>query len=297
MTNDRFDLDAVLTTALEAALEAGDYFKSRFATELVVKTKSSIADLVTDVDPYCEQLIRTRIHRSFEAHQVLGEESVEPGREASERATRAVAQEPALWIVDPLDGTTNYVNAIPLSVVSIAFASRGELQVGVIYDPYREEVFYAQKGSGARLASRADVVEWLGRATADRQTDRPGMKLSVSSVTEMRRAVVSTGMPMRHVDRDVMTQRVMRLVLEAKSLRTLGAAALHLAYVAAGRIDMFWEYELNAWDVAAGVLLIREAGGVVKDLHGGEYALLTRDIVASGRQETADHIVATLRGE
>lgn len=296
MTNDRFDLDAVLTTALEAALEAGDYFKSRFATELVVKTKSSIADLVTDVDPYCEQLIRTRIHQSFETHQVLGEESVEPGREASERATRAVAEESALWIVDPLDGTTNYVNAIPLSVVSIAFASRGELLVGVIYDPYREEVFYAQQGNGARLASRADVVEWLGRA-ADRQAGLPGMKLSVSSVTEMRRAVVSTGMPMRHVDRDVMTQRAMRLILEAKSLRTLGAAALHLAYVAAGRIDMFWEYELNAWDVAAGVLLIREAGGVVKDLHGGQYSLLTRDIVASGRTDTADHIVATLRGE
>ncbi|EPZ44616.1 inositol monophosphatase family protein [Alicyclobacillus acidoterrestris] len=290
--NETMDLQAVLVTSLEAAIEAGDYFKSRFATELVVKTKSSISDLVTDVDPYCEQLIRTRIKRAFPNHQVLGEEAVEPGREASERATQAVSQAPALWIVDPLDGTTNYVNAIPLSVVSIAFAASGQLQVGVIYDPYREEVFYGEIGRGAYLATRADVVRWL----QDPLQARPGMRLSVSEVSEIDHAVMATGLPMRHVERETLMQRATQLVLQAKSLRALGAAALHMAYVAAGRIDVFWEYELNAWDVAAGVLLIREAGGVTQDLDGRDYSLETRNIVASGRRETVNRIVDTLRG-
>ncbi|WAH35806.1 inositol monophosphatase family protein [Alicyclobacillus dauci] len=286
-------LRLVLRTALEAALEAGDYFRSRFATELVVHTKTSISDLVTDVDPHCERLIHDRIRTSFPDHHVLGEESVGPGHDAAVTATREILADEAVWIVDPLDGTTNFVHAIPLSVVSIAFACQGRIQVGVVCDPYRGEVFYSVRGQGAYLADKSAISDWISRTGES----NPGMKLAVSRIHELERAVISTGLPMRHAERDVMMERTMPLITRAKSLRTLGAAALQLAYVAAGRIDVFWEYELNAWDVAAGVLLIEEAGGTVEDLDGQPYSLVTRDIIASGGREVIQIIQDALASE
>ncbi|MFD1673429.1 inositol monophosphatase family protein [Alicyclobacillus fodiniaquatilis] len=283
----------VLQTAIEAALEAGAYFRSRFATELVVHTKTSPADVVTDVDAHCERIIRGHIEKAFPTHQVLGEEAVEPGREASVQATHQMKDEASLWIVDPLDGTTNFVNAIPLSVVSIAYASHGQIEVGVIYDPYREELFYTVRGQGAHLTTREDAQAWLREST--KRT--PGMRLSVSRVSEIDHAVLATGLPMRHLNRTLMMERTMHIVKRAKSLRTLGAAALHLAYVAAGRIDVFWEFELNAWDVAAGVLLVQEAGGQVSQLDGTDYGLVTRDLIAAGEANLAREICNQLAGD
>lgn len=286
------DTRQALCVALEAALEAGDYFKSRFQTELVVKTKSSPSDLVTDVDPHCEKLIREHIQKHFPEHLILGEESVDPGHDASVAATEAVCEENAVWIVDPLDGTTNFVNAIPLSVVSIALAIQGKIELGVIYDPYRQEVFYAHRGQGVYLADRQDTAEWL----RDGQGKYPGMALEMSDVSELHLAVVATGLPMRHANRQSMMERTTNIICEAKSVRALGAAALHLAYVAAGRIDLFWEYELNAWDMAAGILLVEEAGGHVRALDGSEYTLMTRDVIVTKTKELSDKIRSMLEG-
>lgn len=280
-----------LRTALLAAFDAGGYLKSRYQTELVVKTKSSLADVVTDVDGECERLIRSQILHRFPDHQILGEEDVAPGREAAVEATSQMLGKDHLWIVDPLDGTTNFVCALPLSVVSIGYAQSDVLEVGVVFDPYRDEVFYAVRGRGAYRCSESDVRAWLSES----RDECPGVRLSVSGVEEFAHAVVATGLPIRHRDRERVMVSVSQLISRAKSLRALGAAALHLAYLAAGRIDVFWEFDLNAWDIAAGVLLIQEAGGVVQDMDGQPFRLDTRDITVSSEGRLASEIGRVLR--
>jgi myo-inositol-1(or 4)-monophosphatase len=285
-----------LATALDAALTAGDYFQARVNSDFTVKTKSSPADLVTDIDPACERLIHERIVKDYPDHQFLGEESTLPGSLASMEATRKVVSAEHLWIVDPIDGTTNFVQGLPLSVVSIAYAEQGSVKVGVVYDPYRKEVFYAVKDKGAFCAKSAEIREWLEHPS----DSFVGVRLVASVEERLSHSVVATGFPSRVPNREAVTRAGLLLIMQLKSFRALGAAALHLAYVAAGRLDGFWEYDLNAWDVAAGVLLIQEAGGYVKELGHGKYHLGTRHIVAAGRERLAhqiDRIVNVLNGE
>jgi myo-inositol-1(or 4)-monophosphatase len=279
-----------LITALEAAVEAGRYFKSRIHTELQVKTKSSPSDLVTDVDPACEKMIRQRIAQSFPTHAVLGEETTEPGAVASTRAASEVARVASLWVVDPLDGTTNFVHGLPLSVVSIAYVESGVGQLGVIYDPYRDEIFYGLRGHGAYLTSSTAAMDWAKAPAAE----LPGTSMQVSSVQELRRCIVATGIPTRSPTYQQTTQATVELLHKIKSIRALGAAALHLAYVASGRIDAFWEYDLNAWDLSAGALLVTEAGGCVSELGGGAYNLQVRNILASGQVDIGRQLDAIL---
>ncbi|MCL6446502.1 MAG: inositol monophosphatase [Alicyclobacillus sp.] len=281
------DLRAVLQVAAAAALEAGDYFQAKLDEVKQVKTKSSPSDLVTEVDPACERMIRTRIHAQFPDHAVLGEETTAPGAEASAAAVSAVAAAPSLWIVDPLDGTTNFVYGIPLSAVSIGYAEAGELRIGVIYDPYRQEVFYAVRGSGAWLATKVEMQAWLAQGGT---APWPGRRLAVSTQTELAGSVVATGFPSRASARDKAIAAGLAICGRAKSFRAFGSAALHLAYVACGRIDGFWEHDLNAWDLAGGVLLIQEAGGTVASLSGEAYHLETRDVVATGHSALAETI-------
>jgi myo-inositol-1(or 4)-monophosphatase len=285
-----------LATALDAALTAGDYFQTRVDSDFTVKAKSSPADLVTDIDQACERLIHERIVKDYPDHQFLGEESTLPGSLASMEATRKVVSAKHLWIVDPIDGTTNFVQGMPLSVVSIAYAEQGDVKVGAIYDPYRKEVFYAVRGKGAFCANSAQIREWIKHPS----DSLVGVRLAASAEERLSHSVVATGLPSRAPHREAVTLAGLRLSMQLKSFRALGAAALHLAYVAAGRIDGFWEYDLNAWDVAAGVLLIREAGGYVKELGHGQYHLGTRHIVAAGRERLAhqiESIVNVLNGE
>lgn len=275
---------SLLATALSAAVKAGDYFAERLHAKKQVKTKSSLSDLVTEVDPACEALIRETILAAYPTHEILGEESVAPGSEASAEAANGVAEAPHLWIVDPLDGTTNFVYSIPLSTVSIGYAEAGQLVVGVIYDPYRNEVFYAVRGQGAHRADTDEIVSWLS------QTDAvlPGVDMSVSATETIEEAVVSSGFPTRGDMRHRTTEAGLLLTSRVKNLRALGSAALHLAYVSAGRLDAFWEYDLNAWDLAAGVLLVTEAGGVACDISQAAYTLRTRHIVAAGTSSLAN---------
>jgi len=284
---------SLASAAFRAARAAGDHMIRRYRTELVVETKSSLADVVTDVDRACEEAIRRTLSDAFPHHRVLGEEGVRPGREAAVEALANCLDCTDLWIVDPLDGTTNFVHQLPLSVVSIAYASGGEVNFGVVLDPYRGEWFYALRGQGAYAAGDHDVRAWLAAPSED----WPGKRMRVSGVCELRRAVMATGLPVRHRDRKRVMQRATDVIAEVKSLRTLGAAALHLAYVAAGRIDVFWEFDLNAWDIAAGALLVQEAGGVIQSMQGEPYSLRVRDVCAGSDGEMLRALGARLAAE
>lgn len=286
-------IHAALPVALCAAIEAGDYFASRIQTELIVKTKTTFSDLVTDVDPKCEDMIRKRILATFPDHAMLGEESTAPGADAAVQAVEGIAQTANVWIVDPLDGTTNFVSGLPLSVVSIAYAEAGELKVGVIYDPYRQEIFYAEQNCGSFLSNRDEVLSWLSESE-ELPVRRVGLNLSTSKQTEKERSLFASGYPGRVVNRAVHLQRVLGFAENVKGFRMLGAAALHMAYVASGRLEGYFEYNLNAWDLAAGALMITEAGGYVRDMETGQkYSLLVRNIMAAGNMSILEQIQDT----
>ncbi|OUM94840.1 MAG: inositol monophosphatase [Thermobacillus sp. ZCTH02-B1] len=247
--------------AINCAAKAGEWIKTKVGGYSTLNHKTSHSDLVTEVDKGSENLIRSLILTHFPDHAVLGEEGVEPGPEASIAAINELKDAEYLWIVDPIDGTTNFVHGFPFFSVSIALAHRGEVILGVVYDPSKDELFIAEKGKGAYVRGR---------------------RMQVSREEKLRDSLVATGFP---ADRDgalLLNMRQLEAVApRVRNVRTAGSAALHLAYVAAGRLSAFWEIGLNSWDIAAGALLIQESGGVVTDLEGNPYHLGVRDVVAS----------------
>lgn len=287
---DRVVLRHRLHVLIRAAVLAGQYFAARVEDRQVVTEKTSAADVVTEVDKASEKVIRDLIETTFPDDEMLGEEGTQPGAEAAKTAVAEVRDAPHLWIIDPLDGTTNFVSKIPLSVVSLAYASRGRVMLATIYDPYRDELFYAVRGQGAWLTGGQAALASSGG-------ELPATRLQVSTIGDLRRSVIASGFPTRADGRETAMQNGMRIVRRAKSLRGFGAAALHLAYVAAGRLEGFWEYDLNAWDIAAGSLLVMEAGGVVSDIDGTAYHLAVRNVVACGQPGLAQDIQAFLKGE
>ncbi|WP_079912503.1 inositol monophosphatase family protein [Paenibacillus sp. 32352] len=247
-------------TAGRIAREAGRMIHSRMDTDFSTEQKSSVFDVVTEVDKASEQLIRQRLKEAYPEHGFLGEEeSFAHAGELEERLEQA-KKEPFVWIVDPIDGTNNYVQGIPGFTVSIALACYGELRAGVIYDPCRDEIFWAEKGKGAF---------------------RNGSPITVSNAAELAQTVVGTGFPSKAANRQAVMTSLQEIAPQCRSIRSLGSAALHLAYVASGKLGAFWEYGLNAWDVAAGVLIIEEAGGRVTDTLGNPYQLSVKHIVGS----------------
>ena len=218
--------------AIDCAAKAGKYIKAKLGSYQSLNLKQSPHDLVTEVDKGAEKLIRTLIMTHFPSHSFLGEEGVEAGPEASVKALEDVRDEEYLWIVDPIDGTTNFVHGFPFFVVSIALAHRGEVITGVIYDPLKDELFIAEKGKGAYVH---------------------GMKLEVSSEATLSHSLLATGFPAEQVyalPRNL--KGIQHIAPKVRNIRSAGSAALHLAYVAAGRISGFWEIGLNSWDLAAG---------------------------------------------
>ncbi|RUS46581.1 inositol monophosphatase [Cohnella sp. AR92] len=247
--------------AVNCASKAGEWIKSRMGRFAEPDLKYSMHDLVTEVDKGSERLIRNLIGTHFPTHSFLGEEGVEPGPEASAQALERMSDAEYLWIVDPIDGTTNYVHGFPFFSVSIALAYRGQVIVGVVYDPSRDELFVAERGKGAYVH---------------------GKRMSVSKEPALRQSLVATGLPADHeasLPRNL--KQIQALAPQVRNLRVAGSAALHMAYVAAGRLSGFWEIGLNSWDLAAGALLIEEAGGVVSDQSGEPYHLGVRDVLAS----------------
>lgn len=239
----------MLEFAISVAKEAGALLRDRVNTNFTVSHKGAI-DLVTEVDVASETLIRERLSTRYPRHQILAEEG---GLADSSSDYR--------WIVDPLDGTTNFAHGYPVFCVSIALEHRGEVVLGVVYDPMRDEMFAAERGGGAALNNRS---------------------IQVSKTGELIKSLLSTGFPY-----NIRTAEMTNLdhwtnfAMNAQAVRRDGAAALDLCYVACGRFDGFWELNLSAWDVAAGALIVEEAGGRASDFAGAKLDIYTPQIVAS----------------
>ena len=235
--------------ASRAAREAGNILLHYFehVDALTIKEKQ-VNDFVSEVDKASEQIIIEAIRKAYPDHAILAEES--GSHEGND----------FLWIIDPLDGTTNYLHGFPQFSISIALQYRGELESAVVFDPLRDEMFIANKGQGAYLNDR---------------------RIRVTDQKNLKGALLGTGIPYRdqtHVDAYFGMMKA--LIKDAAGVRRPGSAALDFAWLAAGRTDGFWELGLAAWDFAAGSLLIKEAGGVVTDLSGGTEFLETGNVVA-----------------
>ena len=243
----------MLDFAIETAREAGRVLAERFGRASLEVTHKGDIDLVTESDLAAERLIVERIRSYYPRHGILAEES--GTAEHAGAATSAYK-----WIVDPLDGTTNYAHGYPCFCVSIALEYEGELVIGVIYDPTRDEMFAAERGAGATLNGR---------------------RIRVSEINDLNEAMLCTGYPYDVRGRDNFVRNFKNFILHAQGVRRDGSAALDLAYVACGRFDGFWEEGLNPWDVAAGVVLIEEAGGRVSRYDGSPFHIYTPPIMAS----------------
>ncbi|MFD2673559.1 inositol monophosphatase family protein [Marinicrinis sediminis] len=247
--------------AINTAARAGEWIKSKLGSYGQLNLKASGQDLVTEVDKGSEAMIRKLITTYFPTHTFLGEESVPLDTAARQQTFAEAAEAEYVWVVDPIDGTTNFVHGFPFFSISIALAHKGEVIVGVVYDPSRDELFVAEKGKGAYVH---------------------GKRMQVGPEKQLSESLLSTGFPVDHVHTLPPNMRALQaFVPQVRNIRTSGSAALHMAYVAAGRLSGFWEVGLNAWDTAAGALLIQEAGGKVTDTRGEPYTLACRHIVAT----------------
>jgi len=243
----------LLDFAIETAREAGRVLAERFGrASLEVQHKGDI-DLVTESDLAAERLIVERIRSYYPRHAILAEESGTSQHEGS-------GQSAYKWIVDPLDGTTNYAHGYPCFCVSIALEEAGELALGVIYDPTRDELFAAERGGGATLNGR---------------------HIRVSETDDLNEALLCTGYPYDVRGRDNFARHFTNFIMHSQGVRRDGSAALDLAYVACGRFDGFWEEGLRPWDVAAGVVLIEEAGGHVSRYDNTPFDIYAPPIMAS----------------
>jgi myo-inositol-1(or 4)-monophosphatase len=237
--------------AIAAAREAGAAIRAvaeAGVREIVFKGEGK-RDLVTEADKRSEQIIIDAIRSRYPDHRILAEEGTSSGGEGAYR-----------WIVDPLDGTTNFAHRYPLYCVSIAVERAGETVVGVVYAPYMDELFVAIRGGGATLN---------------------GVPIRVSGVTELIGGLLCTGFPYRLDGPTNNLTNWGNFVLRTQATRRDGAAALDICYVAAGRFDGFWELNLQPWDMAAGALIVQEAGGTISDPSGNPYRVDGHDIVAS----------------
>jgi myo-inositol-1(or 4)-monophosphatase len=230
------------------AREAGALLMDYFRQRVKIEYKGDV-DLVTVADRRSEALILERIRKQFPAHDVMGEEG-----------TRIDNGSEYKWYVDPLDGTTNFAHGYPVFCVSLGVERRGQLLAGVIYDPTRDEMFSAESGAGAQLN---------------------GEPMRVSETPKLAESLVATGFPSQKRHKNPNIYFYHQLTLRSHGVRRAGSAALDLCNVAAGRFDGFWEFNLNPWDTAAGVVIVKEAGGKVSDFSGGAFQIASRETLAS----------------
>ena len=238
----------LLSTMESIAREAGALLMGHFRRHVKIEYKGDV-DLVTVADRESEALVLDRIRRHFPSHDVMGEEG-----------TRIETGSNYKWYVDPLDGTTNFAHSFPVFCVSLAVEHNGQRIAGVVYDPTRDELFAAEKGNGARLN---------------------GDPIHVSSTQRLADSLVATGFPSHKRHKNPNIYFYHQITLRSHGVRRAGSAALDLCNVAAGRFDGFWEFNLNPWDTAAGVLLVEEAGGRVTDFSGGPFQIASRETLAS----------------
>ena len=235
--------------AVDLARKSGALLKEKFSQTHKIQYKGDI-DIVTEADKLSEDLIIETIKRNFPDHGILSEES--PAITSAGKLR---------WIIDPLDGTTNYSHGYPVFCVSVALENEGTIVLGVIYDPMREDMFVAIRGEGAYLNDK---------------------KLKVSSVNNLSRSLLATGFPYDIRDsKENNLDYFNAMAINVQAIRRAGAAALDLAYLAAGRFDGFWELKLKPWDTAAGCLMVEEAGGVISDIAGQKWHLQSPSLMAS----------------
>jgi myo-inositol-1(or 4)-monophosphatase len=243
-------MEPLLNIAVSAARQAGSIIIQYMEQVDRLKiTDKGHQDYFSEVDIKAEQSIINAIHKVYPSHGIMAEES---GFQEGE--------DECIWIIDPLDGTSNYLHGFPFFSISIALKIKGRIEHGVVYDPLRHECFAASRGRGARLNDR---------------------RLRVSKQSQLSAALLGTGVPFKNL---ALAQRYFptleAMMGKCAGVRRTGSAALDMAYVASGRLDGFWEFGLRPWDIAAGSLLIREAGGLISDAHGGDDFIKSGDVVA-----------------
>jgi len=251
-----------LSAAIDAAYVGGRVlqdWRGRFS----VREKSR-ANLVTEADEAAQSAIVQSLKNRFPEHGFLGEESLNDRTDETE----------CFWIIDPLDGTTNYVHGFPYYCVSIALSVRGRLEVGVIYDPTRDELFTALNGGGAF---------------------RNGDQISTSGESEMKQAMAVASLPVATDPENPAVKRFLHALTKCQTVQRTGSAALNLAYIACGRIDAFWSSSLYAWDVAAGSLLVTEAGGSITSLAGDTFDVFVPSLLAASTATLGQELVTALR--
>ncbi len=237
-----------METAMEIARESGALINNFAERRIPFQLKGDF-DLVTEADKACEELIVSRLQSYFPTHSIVGEEGGE--RKGSSEYC---------WYVDPVDGTTNFAHGFPVYNTTLALARNGEMIAGVVLDPTRNEMFAAEKGGGAYLN---------------------GHRIKVSKAQRVEDSLVATGFPSLRRHQNVNVHFYYQLALQSHGVRRAGAAAIDLAYVACGRLDAFWEFGLNSWDMAAGLLLIEEAGGKCTNMLGGPSSLTGKHLLST----------------
>lgn len=237
-------------TLVRAALESGKLMKEFSSRDFTISNKEGINNLVTEVDHASEKLIIGIIRESFPDHYILTEESGDLPKNSNVK-----------WIIDPIDGTVNYANGIPLCCVSIGVEKDGEMIMGAVYNPFMDEFFFAEKGKGATLNNKA---------------------IAVSKKKDVVESLLVTGFPYTYLDEENGPLEVFgRFIKAGVPVRRLGSAAIDLCWVACGRFDGFFEHSLNAWDSAAGYLIVEEAGGRVTDFNGDTFSPYNPKIIAT----------------
>lgn len=243
------DMEIIWQVGMAAAHESGQILKSFFGRDLNIEKKGAI-DLVTQADLASEKAIIETIRKHFPDHGILAEES---GLKEGVRDYQ--------WIIDPLDGTTNFAHRLPLFSVSIALSIKGKISFGVVFNPISEELFSAVSGEGAKLNGR---------------------KIAVSETAVVSESLLVTGFPYNHKELiDILQYRFNRCLSASQGLRRLGSAAMDLCYVACGRFDGFWEQNLKPWDTAAGYLIAKEAGAVSTDFSNQPFAIDKKEILTT----------------
>jgi len=242
----------MISTAIEAATEAGKYLKKNLGKVRNIQLKDGgEKNLVTEIDKHSEEIIIEIIKKHHPSHDILAEESGKTRGQSSDYR----------WIIDPLDGTTNFTHSFPVFCVSIGLEHCGELIAGAIYDPNFDELFTAEKGKGAFLN---------------------GKRIHVSSVDSLKRSLLVTGFPYNIAENpDHAVEHFVQFLMDAQAVRRMGSAAIDLAYVAAGRYEGFWEVWLNPWDMAAGAIILTEAGGMLSDFSGNGFSIYEKQILAT----------------
>lgn len=246
----RLSLAMLKQTLLEATTAAGAVLKEYSGKTFAINNKEGINNIVTEVDHKSEEVILNAIRKNFPGHYILSEEAGEIKQDSDYK-----------WIIDPIDGTINYAHGIPVCCVSIAVEVCGKIQMGAVFNPFINEFFFAEKGCGATMNN---------------------IPISVSKEERLIKSCLVTGFPYTYIDhKNGPLQVFEKFVRKGIPVRRFGSAAIDLCWVACGRFDGFYEHKLNAWDSAAGYILVQEAGGIVTDLKGDEYNYYQPGIIAS----------------